>query len=225
MLSTAKNNFGWDGRIIMNKETIELEKVLARIERSEKGLGMKIESFIELQQALMACKDELIVEVEQIKNVRKSLKESVVTALKDNAELIIPKLLSGLVDGFRKKTTALLDSSLEETERLKKGIDHSVSEVIRLIDFQKREMTIRRSGLTLAFCCSSILTGLALFYFFPQHEHVNFHTQNITYGLDDTQLKNLIAGEVALYNFDQLSPKIQTQINDHLREKLKKKHA
>ncbi len=99
----------------MNKETIELEKVLARIERSEKGLGMKIESFIELQQSLMACKDELIVEVEQIKNVRKSLKESVVTTLKDSAELIIPQLLPSLVDGFRKKTTALLDSSLEET--------------------------------------------------------------------------------------------------------------
>ena len=107
----------------MNKEAIELEKMLARIERAEKGLGIKVESLIESQQALNACKEELIVEVEQIKNVRKSLKEAVVASLKDNVELIVPQILPRLVDGFRKKTDTFLDSSLKDAARLKGKVD------------------------------------------------------------------------------------------------------
>ena len=149
----------------MEKNIVELGKILAKMERYEKVLGTNLEKLGDSQQFIASCKDELVLEVEEMKSLRRSLREGVITALKDNAQIIIPQLLPSLVKGFQEQTQAFVESSLKESERLKDEINGSVSQVTGLISTQKKEMTVRVAALTLVFCLSSLMTAGGIFYF------------------------------------------------------------
>lgn len=196
----------------MKEEINDLEKLLARMERLEKGLSIKIEKFNESEQALTMSKEELILEVEEIKNLRKSLKESVVTALKDNVKELIPQLLPSIVKGFQQQTQAFVESSLKDLQQLKSDIDQTIIQTKTIVSSQKREMTLRRVGLSLVSCLSVLLTALSIFYFFPQH---------INYRVTPSIASKIVFGEAFMENAEKLTPEQRKFFIDKASDKLK----
>jgi hypothetical protein len=194
----------------MEKNIVELGKILAKMERYEKGLGTNLEKLGDSQQFIASCKDELVLEVEEMKSLRRSLREGVIAALKDNAQIIIPQLLPSLVKGFQEQTQAFVESSLKESQRLKDEIDRSVSQVTGLISTQKKEMTVRVAALAFVFCLSSLMTAGGIFYFFPQEIH---------YGLSDRTLKTYFVGEAVMDVFNKLTPNDQALIKEKMNSK------
>ena len=194
----------------MEKNIVELGKILAKMERYEKVLGTNLEKLGDSQQFIASCKDDLVLEVEEMKSLRRSLREGVITALKDNAQIIIPQLLPSLVKGFQEQTQAFVESSLKESQRLKDEINGSVSQVTGLISTQKKEMTVRVAALAFVFCLSSLMTAGGIFYFFPQEIH---------YGLSDSTLKTYFVGEAVMGVFNKLTPNDQALIKEKMNSK------
>lgn len=176
----------------MDKNIDDFTDLLARMDRLETGLGIKIDRFTESEQALAKWRKEMTLEVEELKDLKHSLQkllpETVHQTLEESANLIIPELLPPLIKGLQEATDAFIKSSLKETQRLKNGINQTISEAQELVSSHKKEMTLRRIGVTLIFCFSSLLTAGGIFYYFPQHQYVS-------YGLSPSAGEFIVLGE------------------------------
>jgi hypothetical protein len=159
----------------MSRDIDALQDMLARMDRLETVLGLKIDRFTESEQALSKCLKGMTLEVEELKSLKQLLEKSVPktldSSLKESAARIIPQFLPKLVEGFKKQTQEETESCIQEAKRIKEGVSHSISKAERFINSQKKEMVFRRWGMALCFCVGSLLTSISLFYYFPQHSY------------------------------------------------------
>ena len=180
-----------------------LQDMLARMDRLETVLGIKLDRFTESEQAIAKWQKALTLEVEELKALKhfleKSLPEKVHDSLKESADVIMPQLLPRIVEGFQEQTHEGIKSCVDEAQRIKKGIDGSISEANRFMFAQKRDMTLQRLGMTFFFCLGSMVSAISIFYYFPQHEH-------ITYGLGLDTARAALIGQVLIENEAKLTP-------------------
>ena len=141
-----------------------------------------------------------MLEVEQLKTVKHSLRQNLPEmlnkSLEKQAQHMIPKLIPPLAKKFHESTDEFIDSSLEKAQKLKNGIDHAICKAEGFIFCRKREITLRGLGLSVIFCFSSLLTAAAIFYYFPQ---------SVTHGITSYAAGNLVFGEAFIENIDKLS--------------------
>jgi len=187
----------------MKKDIDALRDMLARMDRLETVLGIKLDRFTESEKAIAHWQKALTLEVEELKALKhfleKSLPEKVHGALKESADVIMPQLLPRIVEGLQEQTQESIKSSIDEAQRIKKGIDGSISEANRFMSAQKRDMTLQRLGMTFFFCLGSIVTAVSIFYYFPQHEYVTYKL-----GLDTARAA--VIGKVLIENEAKLTP-------------------
>lgn len=201
----------------MEKNSNDLQDILARMDRLETGLGVQIDRFIKSEQMLAKAGKELMLEVEQFKAAKHSLAhalpEMIKSSLERQAELMIPKLISPLSEEFKKATENSIDDSLEKAQKLENGIEYAISKADRFIHSQRRELTLRGIMLSIIFCFSSILTAGAIFYYFPQ---------SVTYGVTSSMSKSMALGETLIENFNKLSPQQKDFFMKKAADKLKR---
>jgi hypothetical protein len=184
----------------MEKNSDDLQDILARMDRLEAGLGVQIDRFVKTEQILSKAGKDLMLEVEQLKTVKHSLRQNLPEmlnkSLEKQAQHMIPKLIPPLTKMFRESTDEFIDSSLEKAQKLKEGIDHAIYKADGFISSRKREITLRGLGLSVIFCFSSLLTAGAIFYYFPQ---------KVSYGITSSTAGTLVFGEAFTENIDKLS--------------------
>ena len=196
----------------MNSDVNKLKDLLEKIERIETGLSMKVDRIAASEQALSKWRKELTLEVEELKTLKNSLEQSlpelINKSMKSLIPIIVPQILPQLIDGFKEQAGAFVDLSLKEAQRLKVGIDQTISQVSVLISSHKKEMILRRFAIIGAFCLSCLFTGWGLFYFYPQSYHIND-------GINTDMAEAIVVGEVILEN--------ESILNNEQKEFLKKK--
>jgi len=183
----------------MRKDTDELDSLLVKFKRLEISLADKVEQFIEAQEKISEHSKKLTLEIEELKKIKNSVVKAVGKAVEENISQAFPKLLPPLIQGFENKTNAFVESSIKDAQRLKNEINQTVSKASQFISSQKSETTLRRFGIGVAFCFSSLLTALSIFYFFPQY-------QNVTYGISPSTAEMIVFGETFMENAGQLTP-------------------
>jgi hypothetical protein len=186
----------------MSQDTQDSAKMIGRMDRFETSLGIKIDHLASLQQELSELKTALTLEVDELKTLKlsleKTLPETVDQSLRTSAERIIPQLLPPLVEGFQEENLDFINTSIEDAQQVKEGIDKSLSQARSLMSAFKKTITLRGVGITLAFCLGSLLTAGGIYYFFPQHI-------SITYGLAPSAARMVVLGEAFMENTDKLS--------------------
>jgi len=192
----------------MDSDIKKLEKILAKIERSEKSLDVKIEKLGTAQQEIAACSEQLLLEIEEMKTLKGSLKQEVVNAQKESIKVMVAQITPSLVAGFNA-------SSQDRAYQLIDGIEKAVSKANALIDNKKWEMAWRKGVMTAMFCCGSILTALSIFYFFPQQ---------VNYGLTTSIAEAIVFGESFIENSGKLTEEQKKFFVKKAAEKLAKKH-
>jgi hypothetical protein len=205
----------------MKKDIDAFQDMLARMDRHETVLGIKLDRLTEFEQAIVKWQKALTLEVEQLKALKHSLEtalpEKVYSSIKESADVIIPQLLPRIVEGFQEQTQEGIKSCIDEAQRIKKGIDDSISEANRFMSAQKRDMTLQRLGMTFFFCLGSFVTAISIFYYFPQHEHVTYKL-----GLDTARAA--VIGKALIENEAKLTPEQHKFFIKKIEEELKIKN-
>jgi len=185
-----------------------LEKLLSKMERSEKALDIKIEKLGEAQQEIATCVERLLLEIEEIKTLKTALKQEVVNAQKGSIKMMVSQMIPPLVAGFN-------EGSGNQAQQLKKGVEQAVFRATALIDEKKWEITWRKIWVTAVFCCGSVLTALSVFYFFPQH---------VNYGITTSIAESIVFGEALIENSEKLTEDQRQFFVKKAAEKLRKKY-
>jgi hypothetical protein len=199
----------------MQKDIEELNDLVLKIKRLETALSAKIDRFVESEKAISDHKNELTLEIEELKSLSKSLPKLIGSTIKESSSEELPKILPSLVKNFKETTLDFVDSSLQEAERLKNEVDKAIYEARRSISSGKEEITMRSIGMTFVFCLSSVITALSIFYFFPQHQHVH-------YTLNHEAATYMSYGMAYAECFKELSKKDRDMIMDKAVGRLKK---
>lgn len=197
----------------MQKDIEALNDLVLKIKRLETALGAKIERFAESEQAISGYKKELTLEIEELKSLRKSLPKLIASSMKESSSEELPKILPPLVKSFKESTLDFANASVKEADRLKNEINKTVYEAQRTISSGKKEITLRSIGMTFVFCLSSVITALAIFYFFPQHIH---------YGFNHEAARYMSYGIAYAESFKELSQKDRDMIMDKAIARLNK---
>ena len=81
----------------MKNNSDDLTDIIARMDRLEAGLGVQIDRFVKTEQVLSKAGKDLMLEVEQLKIVKHSLRQTLPEmlnkSLEKQAQHMIPKLL------------------------------------------------------------------------------------------------------------------------------------
>ncbi len=201
----------------MKDDIKALEDTLGKIKRHEMTLSLKIDSLDKSQEAFSELAKSLTMEVEEIKNLKKTLPEAVDQSLRLSASEVIPQLLPDLVEGFKEQTLSLIESSIKDAQRIKTEVDQVISQAAKYVTSQKRENILRRIGLTIIFCFSSLLTAGAIFYIFPQ---------TVNYGMTYSMAEAVVFGEAFMENSEKLTLEQRQFFISKAADKLKlQKHA
>lgn len=197
----------------MQKDIEELNDLVLKIKRLETALSAKIDRFVESEQAISDYKKELTLEIEELKFLKKSLPKLIGSSMKESSSEELPKILPSLIKSFKESTLDFTNASVKEADRLKNEINKTVYEAQRAISYGKKEITLRSIGMTFAFCLSSVITSLGIFYFFPQNIHYAFNSEAARY---------MSYGIAYVECFDKLSQKDKDMIMDKAIARLKK---
>ena len=196
----------------MQKDLEELNDLVLKMKRLETALSAKIDRFIESEKAISNYKKELTLEVEELKLLKKSLPKLIGSSMKESSSEELPKILPSLIKSFKETTLDFANASVKEAERLKQEVNKTIYEAQRSISSGKKEITLRSIGMTSVFCLSSVITALAIFYFFPQHIH---------YGFNHEAARYMSYGIAYAETFNELSQKDKDIILNKAIERLK----
>ena len=197
----------------MQKDIEELNDLVLKIKRLETALSAKIDRFVESEQAIADYKKELTLEIEELKSIKKSIPKLIGSSIKKSSREEIPRILPSLVESFKQKTTDIIQSSIEEADRLKKAVNETVYNARQSVYSGKKEFTFRSIWMTFIFCFSSVITALVIFYFFPQ---------NVYYGFNHDAARYMSYGIAYAECYKELSQKDRDMILDRATERLKK---
>lgn len=196
----------------MQKDIEELNNLVLKIKRLETVLSAKIDRFVESEKAISDYKKELTIEIEELKSLKKSLPKLIGSSMRESSSEELPKILPSLIKSFRETTIDFANSSVKEAERLKNEVNKTVYEAQRTISSGKKEITLRSIRMTFVFCLSSVITALAIFYFFPRHIHYGFNPEAARY---------MSYGIAYVETFNELSQKDKDIILNKAIERLK----
>ena len=201
------------------EELIErFEEVVERAERFEEGLKSRVESIASSEQNLLKLAKSLKLEVEELRTARHAveagLTKNIEDAITKNIQAALPKVMPQLVGEFGEKTSQLSAASIQKAESLNNTLHTTIKTACNLIEDKKYTMTLRKAGLTLAFCCSCLLTALCINYFYPQRTYLNF-------GMTPSMVELSLLGEVAS---EMYGKELTPQQKEKFREGLKKKY-
>lgn len=197
----------------MQKEIDALADLLEKIKRIEGALSPKVENLIKSEKTLSDLKNQLTLEVMEIKAFRESLPELAKESLEESAESIISELLPLLVKGFQKESLGVVKSATKEAQRLKEDVDETISEAKELASSFKKTITLKGVGVILSFCLGSLLSAGGICYFFPQHV-------SVTYGMTNLTAEMVVFGEAFIENWDKLTASQKAFYFQKAREKL-----
>ena len=157
----------------MEKDIVALEKVLGKIDRAEKGLGLRLEKLDKSQQALTICKEEFFIEIEELRSIRHALETSLTkkieNVIKESINSALPKIMPRVISEFNEKTQEGSEACLQKASTIVDSIERTIKKVAQFNEEQKISMTWRRVGLNAAFCVSALLTAFGINYFWETH--------------------------------------------------------
>ena len=179
-----------------------LEKESQKISENIPKITLEIEEFKKIQDSLLPFLSE---------TVKKSLKEET-QELSDGMVQYFKNQIDSIVRDYGQKAAEMHHQYFDKIFVFKQEMDSTVAVFQKLLSLQKQRLT--RKGLLICgiFCLSSMLTGLALYWFFPQ---------NIYYS-DPHTARNIIMGRAAWENIKQLSPKDQGLLLESMKKYMRK---
>jgi len=120
---------------------------------------------------------------------------------------VLKEEIDSVLKECRHQTKEMTQKYLEDGEKFKADMERTVSGLKQLLNLQKQRLTHKGLLICLVFCVASILTGMGLFYFFPQ---------NIYYS-DPNVARYMMMGRATWENMKYLSVKDQNLLLDSMK--------
>jgi|GEM_PF-3484887 len=189
-----------------HQEAIEkLENTVGRFKRLETSLEDNLKALGKHQGKIAEDSRALTLEVEQIKELRDSLVQTLSNTLEGIVTSIVPELVRLTVKGFEENSKQLVEDNLAQIKKMIGITEDVISKANGVISSYKRDLTIRRVLLAVAFWLGSVITAGLVYYYFPQHIHQ---------GYSDEFLKTYFVGKAVRDNFNNLNPKDKSLIQE-----------
>lgn len=207
----------------MNSEQISPAMIdhdmLARMERFATNFPQYLQRLEKESQKISENIPKITLEIEEFKKIQDSLipilSDAVKKSLKEEMQEISDRIvqdfknqIDSIVHDYGQKAAEMHRQYFDKATAFKQEMESTVSSFQKLLSLQKQRLTHKGLLICGVFCLSSFLTGVGLFYFFPQH----------TYYPDQNTAKYIGLGKAAWKTFPRFSPKDQ----DILTEEVKK---
>jgi len=189
-----------------HQEAIEkLENTVGRLKRVETSLEDNLKALGKHQGKIAEDSRALTLEVEQIKELRDSLVQTLSNTLEGIVTSIVPELVRLTVKGFEENSKQLVEDNLAQIRKMIGITEDLISKANSVMSSYKRDLIVRRALLAGAFWLGSAITAGLVYYYFPQHIHQ---------GYSDEFLKTYFVGKAVRDNFDNLNPKDKSLIQE-----------
>lgn len=188
------------------QENIEkLENMVGRLKRLETSFEDNLKALGKHQGKIAEDSRALTLEVEQIKELRDSVVQTLSNTLEGIVTSMVPELVRLTVKGFEENSGQFVEDNLVRLRKISEQTEDVVSKASTVMSSYKRDLTIRRVLLAGAFWLGSVVTAGLVYYYFPQHIHQ---------GYSDEFLKTYFVGKAVRDNFDNLNPKDKALIQE-----------
>ena len=188
------------------KQSIEeLEIIVGRIKRLETSLEEHTKALGKHQLKISEDSKALTLEVEQIQELGHSIVKTLSHTLEGIVKSMVPELVRLTVKGFEENTKHLVEANLAQITKMTGITTDVLSQGMAVISSCKRDLTIRRALLAASFWLGSMATAGLVYCYFPQHIHQ---------GYSDEFLKTYFVGKAVRDNFNNLTQKDQTLIQE-----------
>lgn len=188
------------------QENIEkLENMVGRLKRLETSLEDNLKALGKHQGKIAEDSRALTLEVEQIKELRDSVVQTLSNTLEGIVTSMVPELVRLTVKGFEENSKQLVENNFAQIKKMIGITEDVLSKANSVMSSYKKDLTIRRILLAGAFWLGSMVTGSLVYYYFPQHVHQ---------GYSDEFLKTYFVGKAVRDNFDNLNQKDKVLIQE-----------
>jgi len=186
------------------EETIEkLENLVGKVKRLEVMLGNNVKTLGQYQENISEDSQALTLEVEEIKELRRSLVQKLSETLEEIVKSMAPELVKLIVRGFEENSRKFIDGNLAHIQKMTEITNEASSKANMVMSSYKRDLTFRRMGIAGAFWLGSLVSAGLVYYYFPQQ---------VYFGNSDGFMKTYFVGRAVQEKYDALSEKDKTII-------------
>ena len=175
----------------------ELKDAMRKFDRNTTIFQNKIDETIQLKKELEGVKASLQDEISELNGCRKNVEEAIRETTKASHPELVGLMTASLSKQFLKLTESM-DGLMQELKNT----------------HQKQERKLKKMSIYIcaAFCFGSLLSGIGLWYFFPQQTN---------YSLSQRHFEYLREGIIFRHAFKKLSPQEQKKIRAKMGESWK----
>lgn len=192
----------------------ELSTLRLKLDRLETILAVKSEDFMGGAQSIAEKAKALSLEVEELKELRESLKEELQQTLEKAVKEISPSLVNSLTRSFNEETKDFIDKHLNALQKIQYSTERSITDIQYLARDSKKRSILISISLILATGFGCFVMAAGLFYFYPRHYHVR-------YECGAKHVSQMIYGKILIDNFKNLTQNDQKLLLDSLEKILK----
>ena len=187
-------------------EASSLSEESLRLKRFDKIIDKKVTDFVSATQIIMDHEKNLTFEVEELRNLKESLKRDLKQGLQEEINQLIPFLIKQVSEGFQEQMHSLTLEPLKSLQTIHQQAERTIG-VLKATAIQSRKHLILMGiSLVAAVCLSCGVMALVFFYCFPQHTHLRYETSW-------EQIQQMIEGKTLQNTFKRLPPDIQALLN------------
>ncbi len=170
----------------------DIKDAMRKFDRNTTIFQNKIDETIQLKKELEALKASLQDEISELNGCRQTIEGTIRETTKDSHPELVSLMTMSLSKQFSKLSETL--------DGLMKELNSS---------HQKQEKKMKKASLYIcfAFCLGSLLSGISLWYFFPQHTNYNLSQRHFDY---------LREGILFRHAFKKLSPQEQKKLKSKM---------
>jgi pheromone shutdown protein TraB len=198
--------------------------ILARVDRFATNFPEYLQRLEKESQKIGENLPKITLEVEEFKKVQTTLTPALSAAIRKvlieernifvtHAVKVLKEEIDSVLKECRHQTKEMTQKYLEDGEKFKTDVEKTVSTLKQLLNLQKQRLTYKGLLICFVFCTASVLTGMGLFYLFPQ---------NIYYS-DPNVARYMMMGRATWENMKYLSVKDQNLLLDGMKKYMAKK--
>ena len=180
--------------------------------RTEAVVGKKMEILADAQEKMCEIREELTLEIEELKSTRKMFIGEVRKEIEKQSSEMVAKIMPSLIKGFEEKSQASVKMSLDRLSRVTDITQEIVTQAKSVMSTHKSEMTLRRIGMAVFFFAGSGLTAFGINYFYPRY--VNYH-------FTSRMADSMLLGEATRDIIGELTPKQKELLLNQYENRLK----
>lgn len=165
--------------------------------REAKIIDNKLDVFLTSIKTLEELANSLRIEVAEMSAIRNSLKKETQEALENKIMSLAPEFAKAISHTVNEQTKQSANIICDVFQKLKREAEHAEQFIQNLVNKEKTRFIKWGVSLVGTSLLSCFVVSTGLFYFFPQHQYVNFE-------MTHEQAKQILIGRSFLNNLTKL---------------------